>query len=45
MAIYQDRLLDKLILKNNMFISGNENYLVTGNFKVIPASMSCQAVE
>ena len=40
-AIYQDRLLDKLILKDGKFVSGNENYILTGHFWIDPPNLSC----
>jgi len=42
-AVYEDKLLDKLILKENFFISGNENYIITGDYKIYPPSLACQA--
>lgn len=44
-AIYEDKLLDKLILRPNLFISGNERYLITGKYDIIPPSLTCHALD
>lgn len=43
-AIYEDKLLDKLILNDGHFLSGNENGLLIGSYEVYPPSMTCSAV-
>ena len=40
--MYEDKLMDKFILQEDRFFSGNENYLLMGNFKIIPPSINCQ---
>ncbi len=41
-AVYEDKLMDKFILKDDLFFSGNENFLLMGNYKIIPPSITCQ---
>lgn len=36
--------MDKLIIKDGHFISGNENGILIGSYEVYPPSMSCSAI-
>jgi hypothetical protein len=44
-AIYEDSLLNKLILKDNYFISGSENEFITGSYTIVPPELTCSAVD
>ena len=43
-AVCADKLLDKLILIDNIFLSDNYNYLLIGKCKTIPPEFSCRSL-
>jgi hypothetical protein len=40
-AVYEDRLLDKLILTEDHFVSANEDSIMVGRFSVAPPTLRC----
>ncbi len=40
-AVYEDRLLDKLILTEDHFVSANEDSIMVGAFSVAPPTLRC----
>ena len=42
-AVYQDKLLEKFMLRDSIFLSANENYLLVGTYQEVPPEISCQS--
>lgn len=39
---FEDGLVDRMIFKNNLFLSANENFLYIGTYNIEPPMIACQ---